>query len=123
MITLPHLLLIGLGGALGSMSRALISVGVPAGKLPWGTMTANVVGSLIIGLALGRLGDAAGEQSPWHGFVVIGFCGGFTTFSSFSWQTLEHLRSGQAGTAFTHVVVSVAVCLLATWAGWRMGRI
>ncbi len=122
MIALPHLLLIGLGGALGSMLRALMGIWIPAGRLPWGTVAANVIGSFVIGLVLGRLGESAVEQPYWHGFLVIGFCGGFTTFSSFSWQTLEQLRQGQAGIALLHVGLSISVCLLATWAGWRMSR-
>jgi CrcB protein len=122
MIPLSHLLMIGIGGALGSMLRALMSVWIPAGKLPWGTVTANVAGSFVIGLVLAKLGTGD-EQPHAHGFLAIGFCGGFTTFSSFSWQTLEHLRAGQVATSVVHVLISVLVCLLATWLGWRVGRL
>ncbi|MCC5024493.1 MAG: CrcB family protein [Candidatus Synoicihabitans palmerolidicus] len=123
MISLPQLLMIGLGGAGGSMLRALVGEWVPAGRLPWGTMTANVVGSLIIGLVLGRMGEAVGEQPHWYGFMAIGFCGGFTTVASFSWQTFEQFRNGQWGAALTYAVSSMLVCLVATWAGWRLGRL
>ena len=118
-----HFLWAGLGGAAGSMLRLAVSLAWPAGRLPWGTMTANVVGSLIIGLVLGRLGPMSADNHHWHGLLVVGFCGGFTTFSSFSWHTLEQLRNGQPGIALLHVLLSVVVCLLATWVGWRLGRV
>ncbi|MGY8716662.1 MAG: fluoride efflux transporter FluC [Verrucomicrobiia bacterium] len=54
--------------------------------------------------------------------LAFGFCGGFTTFSSFSWQTLEQLRQGQMGVAMLYVVVSVLICVGATWLGWRLAR-
>lgn len=119
-----QLLVVGLGGALGSMLRMGLAWWVPAGRLPWGTLLANVAGSFVIGWVLSRLGAQGATDHPhWHGFLAVGFCGGFTTFSSFSWQTLEQLRNGQTGTALAHVVVSVTVCLIMTWAGWRLGRV
>ncbi len=123
-MSITHLLVVGLGGALGSMLRMSIAWSVPAGKLPWGTLLANLLGSLVIGVVLGRLGESgAADQPHWHAFAAIGFCGGFTTFSSFSWQTLEQLRQGQFGTAVVHVLASVLLCLLMTWLGWRLGRL
>ena len=92
MISLTHLLLIGLGGGLGSIVRVLVSEITPVGRLPWGTMAANVAGSLIIGWVLARLGPPGESNGHWQAFLAFGFCGGFTTFSSFSWQTLEQLR-------------------------------
>lgn len=122
-MSITHLLVVGLGGALGSMLRMSLAWWLPAGRLPWGTMLANIIGSLLIGLVLGRLGESGASGQPhWHAFAVIGFCGGFTTFSSFSWQTLEQLRQGQVGGAILHVAASVLLCLVMTWAGWRLGR-
>lgn len=123
MISLTHLLLVGLGGGLGSIVRVLVGEMTPPGRLPWGTMLANVVGSLMIGWVLGRLGPVTAEGGHWQAFLALGFCGGFTTFSSFSWQTLEQLRQGQVGIALLHVMASVVVCVVATWLGWRMGRV
>lgn len=123
-MSITHLLVVGLGGALGSMLRMALAWSVPAGKLPWGTVLANLLGSLIIGIVLGRLGETGSAEQPhWHAFAAIGFCGGFTTFSSFSWQTLEQLRQGQFGTAVVHVLASVLLCLVMTWLGWRLGRL
>ena len=105
------------------MARLLVSGWLPEGRLPWGTMAANFAGSLIIGWVLGRLGTATTQSGHWQAFLAVGFCGGFTTFSSFSWQTLEQLRQGQVSTAFIHVMGSILICLVATWLGWRMGRV
>lgn len=118
-----HLLLVGLGGGLGSMLRFGLGRWIAAGAMPWGTMVANVVGSLLIGVVLAKTGPADGTNAHWQAFLAMGFCGGFTTFSSFSWQTLEQLRGGQTGVAIVHVALSVSLCLLAVWAGWKLGRI
>lgn len=115
-------LLIGLGGALGSAARAGVARALPASVLPWGTMVANVSGSLLIGVLMARcVADPSGSARV-QAFWVIGFCGGYTTFSSFSWQTVEQLQRGAWGVAFLHVAVSVVLCLGATWLGWRLAR-
>jgi len=118
-----HLLLVGLGGGLGSMLRFGLSRWIVAGALPWGTVVANVVGSLLIGVVLAKTGPTDGPNAHWQAFLAMGFCGGFTTFSSFSWQTLEQLRNGQTGVAIEHVVLTVTVCLFAVWVGAKLGRI
>jgi fluoride exporter len=123
MIPATHLLLIGLGGGLGSILRVLVVEMTPAGRLPWSTMAVNVAGSLVIGWVLSRLGSATWESGHWQAFLALGFCGGFTTFSSFSWQTFEQIRQGQMAAAMAHILLSVLVCLAATWLGWRWGRV
>ncbi|MES2697340.1 MAG: CrcB family protein [Verrucomicrobiota bacterium] len=112
---------VALGGAIGSVARALVGAAVPAGSLPWATITVNVAGSLAIGWLMGRLvgGDAWVHA---HSFWVVGICGGFTTFSAFSWQTFEQLQRGQWLLAAANVIVSFVVCLAATGLGWRLAR-
>lgn len=107
------------GGAAGAVLRVALGVVLPAGRLPWGTMAANIAGSLVIGWLMGRLGPITAENARWHALLVAGACGGFTTFSSFSWQTVELLQRGQAGWALAHVLLSVSLCVTATWLGWR----
>lgn len=107
------------GGAVGAVLRVLVTTVIPAGRLPWGTILVNVAGSLVIGLVLGRMGGITAENARWHAFLVAGLGGGFTTFSAFSWQTVELLQRGQAGWALGHVLGSVMSCVLATWLGWR----
>ncbi|WP_419758983.1 fluoride efflux transporter CrcB [Acidisoma sp.] len=115
--------LVALGGATGSVARAW--VGVTAVRLvgsgfPWSTMVINVAGSLVIGIV------AASALSPTRTlitqevriFLMVGFCGGFTTFSSFSLQTFELLREGRAAAALANVALSVVLCIVATGAGY-----
>jgi len=116
------LLWIALGGALGAVLRALATWAVPAGRLPWATLLVNVVGSFLIGWVIARPGITAHWSSHGYAFMVVGICGGFTTFSSFSWQTFELLETGHWFEAGLNIVLSVILCLLATWLGWRLGR-
>lgn len=109
------------GGALGTLARYVVSVlMLPASKdLPWGTIVINVTGSFLIGF-FGTLTLASGRYPVPENvrlFVMIGFCGGYTTFSSFSLQTLDLLRAGAMGRAFVNIAGSVVVCILAVAAG------
>ena len=110
-----------LGGALGSLARYLIAlIALPISKnLPWGTILINIAGSFLIGL-FGTLTLANGRYpvpETMRLFVMIGICGGFTTFSSFSLQTLDLLRSGAFMRALINVGVSVVFCIVAVAAG------
>ncbi|MBL9199155.1 MAG: CrcB family protein [Opitutaceae bacterium] len=119
------MLWVALGGALGSVLRALAGFVIPAGRLPWATIVVNVGGSLLIGWLMARFapGGAAGEGSMRaQAFWVVGVCGGFTTFSTFSWQTIEQMQKGGWGAAAANVVLSVVLCLGATWAGWKIAQ-
>lgn len=116
------LLLIAVGGALGSVARALVAQALPQVRFPWATLVANVVGSLLIGWLMARFAlDPEGGVRA-HGFWVVGICGGFTTFSAFSWQTFDQLQRGQVLIAAFNVAASVLLCLAATWLGWRLAR-
>ncbi|HVF17068.1 MAG TPA: CrcB family protein, partial [Steroidobacteraceae bacterium] len=87
---------------------------------PWGTFTVNVLGSLAIGVcgALVEQAQRGSNSQLMREFVMIGFLGGFTTFSAFSLQTLQLLRDGKAGLALANVGFSVLVCLAAVWLGY-----
>ncbi len=106
---------IALGGALGSVARYWIALwAVPLSRnLPWGTIGINIAGSFLIGF-FGTLTLEGGRHPApeWARlFVMVGICGGFTTFSSFSLQTLDLLRGGGWGRALANVAVSVMLCL------------
>ena len=118
---LTTVLFIALGGALGTLARYFVSLAaLPISQsLPWGTILINIVGSFIIGL-FGTLTLAQGRfpvPESARLFVMIGLCGGFTTFSSFSLQTLDLLRGGALGRALVNVLLSVVLCLAAVAAG------
>lgn len=114
-------LMIALGGALGSMARyALGLAAAPISQsLPWGTILINILGSFVIGF-FGTLTLANGRfpvSEPVRLLVMVGMCGGFTTFSSFSLQTLDLLRGDAVGRACVNIGISVLLCLLAVATG------
>lgn len=115
-------LAVALGGALGSLGRYWL--GELLGRLgatafPWSTLLANVSGSFLIGLIATLTGpDGRLLVLPeWRLFWLAGICGGYTTFSSFSLQTLTLAQNGEWGRAGLNVVLSLALCLLAVWLG------
>ncbi len=116
---------IAAGGAIGSLARyyfsELLALLLGPG-FPWGTLIVNVTGSFVIGAAAGgSVGDTRLVASPFvRHFVMVGLCGGYTTFSAFSLQTVAMLQAGDVGRASLNVVASVALCLLATWAGYAL---
>ena len=117
---------IGLGSGLGGMLRYLISgwIASRVGQtFPWGTITVNVIGSFSIGL-LAALSDSQrwiGSPEMRH-FLMLGFLGGFTTFSSFSLQTLRLVQDGEWWPAVGNVVGTTALCLLFVLIGYKVGQ-
>ena len=117
---------IALGGALGSVGRYWLSgvvTGRTDGTFPWGTLLVNVSGSFVIGL-LAALTEPGGRRylSPaGRQFFMYGVCGGYTTFSSFSLQTLDLLREGDFAKAGANVLGSVVLCMVAVWLGYLLG--
>lgn len=113
---------IAFGGALGSVGRfALSSLAARSfgETFPWGTLLVNVAGSFVIGVFAALTSSDGRWLAPTDArmFVAVGLCGGFTTFSSFSLQTLNLLRNGEPAAALGNIVGSVALCLLGVWAG------
>jgi fluoride exporter len=121
-MNLAALFWVAAGGALGSVARALAGWAIPSGRLHWATIVINVTGSLLIGWLFSRLGPLTGDNLRADAFWVVGICGGFTTFSAFSLQTVEQLQRGDWPAAAANVLLSVGLCLLATWLGFRLGR-
>jgi len=110
-----------LGGAIGTFLRCFVSVmAAPISKtLPWGTILINISGSFVIGL-FGTLTLASGRfplSENWRLFVMIGLCGGYTTFSSFSLQTLDLMRAGAMPQAMLNIALSVTLCIAAVAVG------
>jgi len=114
---------IGIGGALGSMARYGCSrlVAERIGEtFPWGTLIINVLGSFVIGVfATLTMPDGRVQVAPdMRQFVIVGLCGGYTTFSSFSLQTLNLVRAGDIIGAGLNIIGSVVLCLVAVWLGY-----
>ena len=114
-----HYFWIAVGSALGGVSRFALGAWILeryGATLPWGTLAINILGSGLIGLFA-----TAVKPTPWRQFVMVGVCGGFTTFSSFSLETLTLLHDGHSGRALLYVALSVLVCLASVWLGHLAG--
>ena len=109
-----NLLAIFIGGGLGSLARFGVGKLVASnfsGNFPLGTLSANVLSCIVLGLALGAYADKVLAE-PWlRAFLVVGFCGGFSTFSTFSFETQQLLRDGHTVAAILNIVISVAFCV------------
>ena len=128
---LTQYLVVGFGGALGTMARLALSSFVDTSMqrtgplFPWGTILVNITGCFIIGFVAtvtateGRLFvGTLGRQ-----FIMIGILGGYTTFSSFSMQTLLLVQDGEWGHAAANVLISVIFCLIGVWLGAVLGSL
>lgn len=117
---------VGLGSALGSALRYLVSLASYATlgpAFPWGTLVVNLLGSwLIAAFAAHAVLRVGGSVARWQPFLVAGFCGGFTTFSLFGLETLHLLERGRPGLALLYVALSVPLWLAAAWWGDRFVR-
>ena len=110
-------ILIAFGGAIGALLRVLISESLYKASIlsiPLGIVSVNIIGCFFVGLFYESLSDR------FHSFIVLGFLGAFTTFSAFSRETLELINEGEALLAFLYVLISVTLCLAATWSGMYM---
>jgi CrcB protein len=121
-------LAVAAGGALGSLARFWLAAAMTAltgPRFPWGTLLINVAGSAIIGMvAAATLTPARVAMHPdLRVFLMVGICGGFTTFSAFSLQTLELLQSGDVWPAVGYIAGSIVFCLVAVWTGFLLGRL
>jgi CrcB protein len=121
-------LLVLLGSALGGMARYALSGAIARsiGEIfPWGTLLVNISGSFVIGIAAAAAapGGALPGDPTIRTLVMTGLCGGYTTFSSFSLQTLNLARESDWRRAVANIAGSIALCLAAVWAGWALGAL
>ena len=119
------LLAIAAGGAVGALLRYGLSGLVQRqfeGAFPWGTISVNVIGSLLMGFCW-EMFDRAALSPSLRGFVIVGLLGAFTTFSTFSLETLMLARVHDARIAFLNVVISNVICISAAFAGYGLGRL
>lgn len=119
------IILIGIGGGIGSILRYFTTVYVMkniSGLYPWGTFAVNILGCLLIGILLGFFERSALANPDLKFLFITGFCGGYTTFSTFATENVNLFQSGNTLTAFAYIAASVLVSLLAVWAGMYFTR-
>jgi CrcB protein len=122
---MTQLLVIALGGAFGSVMRFLMSTWVYSALgrgFPYGTLAVNIIGSLLMGFLTVLLIERMSLGPEWRAAILIGVLGGFTTFSSFSIETFNLIEAGAHAKAIANMVLSVVVCIGATWIGVIAGR-
>lgn len=115
-----NVLLVGLGGGLGSVLRYISSVVINKNfdsKFPFATLIVNISGSLLIGIVLGFLQKNNMGDADWKYVLAIGFCGGFTTFSAFAWENANLINNSFTALSVAYALISIISCIAAVFAG------
>lgn len=121
---MPRFVFVMIGGSLGALLRYGVSgwLGRYSARLPYGTLAVNMAGSFLIGLIL-SYGLYSHELDPrWRVFLTAGFLGAFTTFSTFSYETLELLLENSLGLAALNIGLNLVLGLSAVWSGYLLGK-
>ena len=116
---------VAIGGALGSVARYLAGIGI--GRIvglgfPWGTLIINIAGSFLIGLFIELFALRLNLSQPLRVLITVGFCGGFTTFSTFSLESWLLVERGQMGEAMFYIIASVGLSVMALFAALQLVR-
>ncbi len=117
---IKNFILIGVGGALGSMLRYLFSLLIQHKQLPWATLLVNIIGSFIIGIVVAESLKNEIFANNWRLFLATGICGGFTTFSAFSLENLQLLQNGKYFLFIVYIFASIVLGIFATWLGYKL---
>ncbi|MFY9727003.1 MAG: fluoride efflux transporter CrcB [Bryobacteraceae bacterium] len=118
-------LLVAIGGGTGALARYVAASAIMTrfgGRFPLGTLTINVTGSFLIGFLMTTLTERFQLDPQWRLLLVVGFLGGYTTFSSFEWETFAAVRDGALWTGMGNVVSSIVVGYVAVWLGVILAR-
>ncbi|MBV8729557.1 MAG: fluoride efflux transporter CrcB [Acidobacteriia bacterium] len=113
-----------LGGAAGSLTRYLVGIAIInrlGSRFPLGTFLINVSGSFLVGLLITLLTERLQPHPNWHLLLVVGYLGGYTTFSSFEWETLSLVKHGGLWLGVFNAAGSVLLGYAAVWLGWLIG--
>jgi fluoride exporter len=122
---LGKFVIVGIGGFIGSVLRFWVAsyIGQRMGtRFPYGTFIINITGSFLVGLVMTVLSEKINLSPNWRYLIPIGFIGGYTTFSTFEYETLRAIQDGQLTIATLNVVLSVLVGFLMVWTGVIVGK-
>jgi len=122
---MKNILFIGLGGGIGSIARYLLqrwSLQVFPSHFPWGTFGVNIAGCLLIGIFWGLSFKSFDQNESWKLFLMTGICGGFTTFSAFTLESIGLLKEDRLSLFFMYVAGSIVLGLVATYLGMRLSK-
>ncbi len=115
-----HIVLVGIGGMLGSIARYITVRTIDekiSSAFPFGTLAVNVIGSFVIGLLIGYVQQKSGDKTNLRLLLGTGFCGGFTTFSAFALENVSLLQQKLTGYSLLYICISLLLGLLAVWLG------
>lgn len=124
-IAINQIMFIAAGGAIGAVFRFLVSNGIHSfmsRDFPYGTLTVNVIGSFVMGLSYVILIERLSISPEWRAFIIVGLLGAFTTFSTFSIETLVLIQNSELSKAMLNVLLSVVLCVMGSWIGLILGR-
>lgn len=122
---MQNIIAIAMGGAIGALFRYWVSTGVYnllGRDFPYGTLAVNVIGSFVMGVMYVYLIERLSDTSMLRAMIIIGLLGAFTTFSTFSIETLQLFENGEVIKTMLNILLSVVVCLIAVWSGVVLAR-